>query len=396
MKTSRRKLLGGSTAMLVAGISGCIGDDEGDLLGDGENGEDVEDQATPAPEETPRITQLHDPSEYHCPDRPAGEDIDGGPPLSETPLPIPACPDELDDDRVSGGPGQDGIPSIENPEFESVSDADNRFDDGDPVFGIYRDGEAKVYSQNILVWHEIVNDEIAGDPVAVTYCPLTGTAQGFERGDVEFGVSGQLLNSNLVMFDRDTETYWPQILATGINGPLTGETLQEFPVTWTTWGRWKEAFPDSQVLTEDTGYIRNYRNDPYGSYNTRSGFYSNEDLIFSPFVSEDEGLLHPKAVVIGARSEHGSLAAHKELLREERILEAIVGEVPHLVVYDDTLDTGYIYENPQEYEVTQQETGYEVDGSTYGPDSLPMDRVLRYDAMWFAWFGYYPSTKLIH
>ena len=139
-----------------------------------------------------------------------------GPPTVERSLPAAYTAAELVEASQSGGPPPDGIPAIEDPQFAEATDPPALLDDGDPVFGVVLDGEAKAYPQSVLVWHEIVNDVIAGTPVSVTYCPLTGTAQGFRRGETTFGVSGQLINANLVMFDRATETWWPQMLATRI------------------------------------------------------------------------------------------------------------------------------------------------------------------------------------
>jgi hypothetical protein len=175
----------------------------------------------------------------------------------------------------SGGPPKDGIPSVDEPSFEPADAVGGRLADGDVVFGVARDGVARAYPQAILAHHEIVNDRIAGDPVAVTYCPLTGTAMGFERGGTTFGVSGRLVNNNLIMYDRAAETWWPQVLATSVPGPWNPEpgpaSLREFRVAWTTWRRWREAHPEAEVLTEDTGYARNYNRDPYGQYTPRRG-----------------------------------------------------------------------------------------------------------------------------
>jgi hypothetical protein len=137
-----------------------------------------------------------------------------------------------------------------------------------------RERRARAYPQRILVWHEIVNDTIGGLNLAVTYCPLTGTAIAFERGDTEFGVSGRLVNSNLIMYDRDTDTWFPQVLAIGIQGPHTGSALVERPMVWTTWQRWRAAHPETAVLSTETGFARNYNRDPYGAYNPRSGYYA--------------------------------------------------------------------------------------------------------------------------
>jgi hypothetical protein len=143
---------------------------------------------------------------------------DGAPPTADQQLPLPMSPGELRENAQSGGPSKDGIPSIDEPSFVDPGNV-GFLDPGDPVFGVARDGAVKAYPQKILVSHEIVNDTLDGTPVSVTYCPLTGTVQGFERGSTTFGVSGRLINNNLVMYDRASDTWWPQLLATSIPGP---------------------------------------------------------------------------------------------------------------------------------------------------------------------------------
>ena len=361
--------------MLVAGCTGVgsevgsddAGSDQADTGGDGDggNGGEGDDGERASPTE-------------------------GAPPTADRRLPEDYTIEELVDASRSGGPAPDGIPSIDDPVFAPADDPPGNLDDGDPVFGVVLDGEAKAYPQHILVWHEIVNDEIGGVPGAVTYCPLTGTAQGFYRGDTEFGVSGQLINTNLVMFDREDEGWWPQILARGITGPNEGAYLDEFQVIWTTWERWRETHPDTVVLTEDTGFARNYGRDPYGAYNPPSGYYENESTVFPTLTQDDR--FHPKEVVIGARNQDGAMAVPKEALRDEPVVDGDVGGVPHVTVYDPELDTGFVYRNPDGVAVTADGGEYAVDGEAYAPDSLPLERQIAFDAMWLAWYGYYPST----
>ena len=294
----------------------------------------------------------------------------------------------------SGGPGVDGIPSVDEPEFQPASEAD--LDDGDPVFGVVKNGVAKAYPQSILVWHEIVNDEIGGEPVAVTYCPLTGTAQGFERGETTFGVSGLLVNSNLLMYDRGTGTRWPQVVATGIRGPLKGRSLAEFPVVWSTWGNWREAHPDTQVLTTNTGYQRRYGSDPYGGYNPPSDYYTDDSLLFEPLASTDAE--RPKDVVIGARTAEGAIAFNKESLLSAGVLAGEAGGVDVVAVADPALETGYVYRNDEgaTVEATGSESGqYTVDGQSAAAAGLPLDRVIAFDAMFFAWYGFYPGMTYV-
>lgn len=324
-------------------------------------------------------------------------DARGRPPLAEQTLPVPGDPASLQNAIVSGGVPKDGIPSIDDPHFVDADSGDELLGEKEPVFGITVNGFSRAYPQRILVWHEIVNDEIEGENVAVTYCPLTGTAQGFLRGRTEFGVSGLLLNSNLVMYDRETDSLWPQMLATGIDGQNTGNTLREFQVIWTNWDCWRTTFPGTSVLSDDTGFARNYGSDPYGSYTPLSGFYTNDTLLFEPYSPVDDSELHLKDVVIGARSSDGSVAVREESLAEAGLLETTVGDVPHVAVYDPELRTGHIYRNSTEKRIEyDDETGTAVvDGNSYEPDTLPLEQLVRYDAFWFAWAGYYPNTEVL-
>ncbi len=322
-----------------------------------------------------------------------GGETEGGPPVREAVVPLEHDLESFNENVLSGGVSQDGIPSIDDPDFEPVGEVDGRLDDGDPVFAVEVDGEARAYPQSILVWHEIVNDTVGDLDLAVTYCPLTGTAIGFERGETEFGVSGRLVNSNLIMYDRGSESWWPQVLGTAIDGPHEEDALIEHPVIWTTWERFRDVYPDGEVLTERTGFSRDYDRDPYGSYNPREGYYADEGTMFNTMTDDDRH--HPKDVFIGARDAEGALAVEKERLREDRLLETDVGGVPHLAVYGPDLDTGYVYRNPDGESVEADGEEYVVDGEGYAAAGLPLDRLNAFDAMWFAWVAFYPDTEVI-
>lgn len=317
-------------------------------------------------------------------------------PAPPTAAQVRHLPHSLNDLRAaaqSGGPGVDGIPAIDEPQFHGAEDS--RRSGEAPVFGIVHNGEAKAYPQLILVWHEIANDTIGGDPIAITYCPLTGTAQAFDRGETTFGVSGRLINSNLLMYDRGTGSLWPQITAQAIEGPLEGEQLAEKQLSWTTWDKWRTAYPDTKILTEDTGYQRRYGNDPYGSYLPPRGYYVNENLLFEPLA---EGNEHPKEVVIGTRTADGAIAFNKERLLSEGILTGEIDGTTYTAVADGRFETGYIYETPDGTAVTMDSHGeaYRVDGEDATPDALPLDREIGFDAMHFAWHGYYPDTEYVN
>lgn len=292
---------------------------------------------------------------------------------------------------VSGGVPKDGIPSIDTPTFAGATEVD--LSNGDPVFGVVRNGAVKAYPQYILVHHEIVNDTIDGMPVAVTYCPLTGTVLAFERGKTEFGVSGRLVNSNLVMYDRATDSRWPQILGSAIDGPMKGSSLRELHTIWTTWSEWRTIHPETRVLTEETGHVRRYGDDPYGGYNPRAGYYASKETLFPSLVETDRE--PPKTVVIGARSTSEAIAFNKTTLLEQRVLTGETAHTAYLAVADRSLSTGYVYANPAEIDITPTDDEYRVEAETYAADELPLERVLAFDAMWFAWAGLYPQTKYV-
>ncbi|WP_283402610.1 DUF3179 domain-containing protein [Halorubrum sp. DM2] len=322
-------------------------------------------------------------------------EIDGVVPTAEEPLALSMDPGEYESLAISGGPSKDGIPSIDDPSFVDPDDA-GFLDPGDPVFGVMLNGETKAYPQKILVQHEIVNDRLGDLPVAVTYCPLTGTVQGFDRGETTFGVSGRLINNNLVMYDRATEAWWPQILATSIPGPWNSSpgtrSLREFRLVWTTWEQWRDLRPDTQVLSTDTGSARNYGRDPYGSYNPLGGYYAGENTLFEPLSDDDR--FERKRVFMCARTADGAVAFDKSTLLSERVMSGELDGTPVVAVADQRLATGYVYLNPDERTVTTDADTVVVGDDTYEPNALPLERIHVFDAMWFAWHGYYPDTNV--
>lgn len=176
---------------------------------------------------------------------------------------------------LSGGPPKDGIPAIDNPKFVSLEEY-KRSDDVQAI--VIEDGDTvKVYPYNILTWHEIVNDTVNGVPIAITFCPLCGSAVVFDRrlevGESTFGVSGGLLESNMIMYDRQTETLWQQSTGKALAGDLFGTQLELYPFQLLTMGEVKEEYPQAQLLSEDTGHTRNYARNPYSGYNENDSFF---------------------------------------------------------------------------------------------------------------------------
>ncbi|SDK05635.1 Protein of unknown function [Halovenus aranensis] len=387
---SRRAFLAVAGA---AALAGCTDGLSGGSESAGEDGASGSEASTPTHGEEPPTSAGNNAQDG------GGEQSSTGPgdvamPLSESAVSLSYELPALSADAVSGGPPKDGIPSIDEPSFDDAAWGDENIDPADPVFGVTYNGVTKAYPQYILVFHEIVNDTFDGENLAVTYCPLTGSALGFERGDVEFGVSGRLVNSNLIMYDRATDSWWPQIHPVNPDGELQGQKLSEVRVTWTTWERWRDTHPETNVLTEDTGSVRRYGSDPYGAYNPRGGYYEQDGTLFGPRHESDE--FHAKEVFLGARTIDGKVAFNKDTLRQERLLETTVGETPYLAAHHEALDSAWVYRNTEEASVTAVTDGYEgPDGAVHAADELPLESVNAFDVFWFSWYGFYPETEVV-
>ncbi|MBI2612313.1 DUF3179 domain-containing protein [Candidatus Kaiserbacteria bacterium] len=181
------------------------------------------------------------------------------------------------DEILGGGPAKDGIPPIDDPQFVSIAEASSFLKDSEPGIALERKGVARFYPFQILVWHEIVNDTVGGQRVLVTYCPLCFTGIVFDplvNGErVEFGTSGKLWNSNLVMYDRKTDSLWSQVLGEAIVGEQTGARLAVIPSDIMRYENFKNLYPKGEVLSRKTGATRPYGTDPYGDYYTTPGTF---------------------------------------------------------------------------------------------------------------------------
>ena len=195
---------------------------------------------------------------------------------------------------LQGGPPKDGIPAIDHPAFVGASDAKDLRPD-EKVLAVFRNGIAKAYPISILNWHEVVNDRFGADPVVVTFCPLCGSGMVFdartEGRALRFGVSGLLYNSDVLLYDRETQSLWSQIRAQAVSGPLKGERLAAIPVLHTTWAEWRARHRNTLVLSRKTGIARDYDRDPY------AGYEKSTELIFP--VRFDARGFHPKERVLG-------------------------------------------------------------------------------------------------
>lgn len=233
---------------------------------------------------------------------------------------------------MSGGPGKDGIPSIDKPKFVSTNEAGKWLKPNEPVISVKIGDEARAYPLQILIWHEIVNDEIKGQPVTVTFCPLCYTAIAFDRrldGKVySFGVSGMLRHSDMVMYDRETESWWQQISGESIVGDLTGKTLRQFPSQIVSFAQFAKAFSNGSVLSRETGYDREYGNNPYRGY---------DDITKTPrlFRGKPDERLKPMEKVIAIELDSNLKAYPHTITKKKRILYDRIGKTDIVIFHAD-------------------------------------------------------------
>ena len=236
---------------------------------------------------------------------------------------------------------------------------------GDRVLGLVRNGDARAYPVRILNWHEVVNDRFGDQAVAITYCPLCGTGVAFSAGSggqaVDFGVSGLLYNSDVLLYDRQTESLWSQLLMQAISGPHKGERLQALPLTHTSWADWREQHPATRVLSTDTGYSRDYDRDPYDGYAKQRGLH------FS--LSATSNRYHPKERVLGIEID-GTFKAYP-------FIE--LAQLPSGELSDQVAGQSITVRFNREAESAR---AYDGDGQL-----LPAT-----DSFWFAWYAFHPET----
>ena len=327
----------------------------------------------------------------------------------------------VDPDEVrSGGPPPDGIPSIDEPKFLRPDEVGFVADE-EPVLALDVGGEARAYPVQVLIWHEIVNDTIAGIPVAVTYCPLCNSAVAYDRrlGErvLSFGTSGMLYNLALVMYDRQTESLWSHFTGEAVIGHLTGAQLDVYPMATVSWADWRDAHPHGLVLSRDTGYERDYGRNPYPGY---------DDVDSSPFLFEGEvdGRLAAMERVVGIDHGGDAVAIRLGELDDEGVLEVEVGDT-NLVAWVEpgtvsALDAGSVAAGRDvgatgvfepvadgrrlSFERTDDgfvddETGrrWSILGEAVaGPlEGTALEPVAHLDTFWFAWASYQPDTGVV-
>jgi hypothetical protein len=254
--SNRRILLGALAVLLVLASAGCSGSGSG-VASDEEKAAEANAKVDELIEKEGPLAGLGETSPP--PPEAAQWDTD----FSKHTVPL--------DEFESGGPPKDGIPAIDAPHFTRAEDVD-WLDGREPVIALEIAGEARAYPIQILMWHEIANDEIGSVPVAVTFCPLCNTALAFDRrvdGRVlDFGTTGKLRDSDLVMYDRQTESWWQQFSREALVGELAGKELRQLPARIVSWGEFRDLHPGALVLDRDTGTVREYGANPYAGYDS--------------------------------------------------------------------------------------------------------------------------------
>jgi len=317
---------------------------------------------------------------------------------------------------LDGGPGKDGIPSIDNPDFAPLGEI-NFIPDDRLIIGVKIGDEIRAYPHQILDWHEIVNDQIGAKSIALVYCPLTGTGLCWNReidGEVtEFGVSGLLFRNNLIAYDRSSNSNWPQMQLRSAHGEHKGRNIEILQVVETTWETWKKLYPESMVHTANTGHNRNYNGFTYG----QDYLFNHNNILFP--VTNSDGRLQNKNRV------HGIIAS--DFAGMEATVKVYVinefGEGVNLIV-DHVGDNQYIIAGSNEYnfaaafqllpgngvslqfEAVQNQLpvimqdnegnlwdifGYAVAGPRQG-DRLQAAR--SYTGYWFAWADFFPGLDI--
>ncbi|MEY8251044.1 MAG: DUF3179 domain-containing protein [Colwellia sp.] len=271
---------------------------------------------------------------------------------------------------LQGGPPRDGIPALTEPSFVSAKHA-TFLSPKSRVIGVSLNAKSKAYPIAILNYHEIVNDELGGMHLTITFCPLCGTGIAYNAkvgNDIlEFGVSGLLYNSDVLLYDRLTESLWSQMLSKAVSGPMKGKQLNRVPAQHTTWQSWQHKHPDTQVLSLSTGHRRNYQKNPYGGYDE-------SNTVYFPVTNSDPRY-HNKEVVLTLEI-NGHIKAYPfvELARFKKIkgvnhLQDIVAGQEIIVEFELESRSGRI----------MNVKGVEIPS---------------FQAFWFAWIAFHPNSEV--
>ena len=413
-------LIGIVIIVVSLGLTGALGsDDPSPAMGQ-------KPTAPPSPTTPPTPTPMSETDDDSTPDERVSPDPDFKRELREARFSTSGW--ETDFSRhsvpyseiISGSPPPDGIPPIDDPKFVSREDADSWLTGQEPVIALEINGDARAYPLQIMIWHEIVNDVVGDVPVTVTFCPLCNSAIVFDRRldgvTYDFGTSGNLRNSDLVMWDRQTESWWQQLTGEAIVGELTGKVLTFLPASIVSWEDFKAVNADSKVLSRATGFSRPYGSNPYIGY----------DRVDNPpflLLDEPDGRLPPKERVLAVTIGDVDVAFPFSIMERERVVNYSVNGQALAVFFKpgtvSALDRSSIKESrdvgatglfvpgvdrqklsfrTDGESIVDNETGSvwnilgeAVDGPLTGKTLAP---VVHANHFWFAWGAFKPDTKI--
>ena len=335
---------------------------------------------------------------------------------SDGPLPLPPPP-VVDANLIDNLLPRDSIPAIDDPQFEPAEAANTHLPPTERIIGLIINGDARAYPITILSSHEIVNDSVGGEPVAITWCPLCYTALVFSReADAQtltFGVSGKLLQNTLVMYDRQTDSLWSQLYGAAIDGTLTGQTLSFFPSTFTEWAIWYEQYPQSLVLSKEATCAQfdcgSYASNPRGSYTVdpyASYYNTPTEGVVSYQIPREEGL-SPKKRVLGIRLGAHARAYPYAVLNDQPLIQDEFNNIPVLIWFDRATQTGKAYlrqvdEEVLTFRLDPDEPSVLVDEATNGRwqaltgqeinGTRQLSPLIATSAFEFGWYGYFPHS----
>jgi hypothetical protein len=310
---------------------------------------------------------------------------------------------------ADGGPGKDGIPSLDAPTFKPIGETTYMFAT-DLIIGIKVGDQIKGYPHKVLDWHEVVNDSIGSDKFVLSYCPLTGSAMAWQindrTGDSEFGVSGLLFNSNLILYDRNTDSYWPQMLMRAVKGAKDGTIAAQNSIFETTWQAFKLMYPQAQILDENTGFSRDYQNYPYNSFRTDDNLLFNVD-------NNNDNRLHRKERILGIKSASdtkayaiSSFANDIEVIQDTvgttKMVIAISGGDKYAVAFERTTSDGTLLNFSAIYNqlpvIMSDDEGnqWDINGKAVSGDRTgeQLTKPFSYIAYWYAWAAIYSGTSI--
>ena len=315
---------------------------------------------------------------------------------------------------IDAGPGKDGIPALEQPEMRLATEI-GYLDENDLIIGINTEDGYRAYPHKILDWHEIINDRVKSKHFSINYCPLTGSAMAWDMFLAKelstYGVSGFLYNSNLIPYDRRSGSLWSQMLMKCINGKKIGQEPNMYPIIETTWSTWKKMYPESKVVSLNTGFNRPYNVYPYIEPLTKADYRHDPFLIFPVDFIDDR--LSRKERILGVtindegkayrfKSFEGPISVIHDQFQGETIVVAGSSEMNFMVVFETHLEDG----NELMFQALNDEFpaimsdaegnkwdvfGKAIDGPRKGEQLVIPKTCMSY---WFAWGTFYRDSEI--